>query len=92
MMIKFRTSCLVRFYPILSQDTTREERLVKEGFTIFPTFLHPKSNGEIKLKTTDPMDQPLIDPNYFDHPYDVKAMIKVATWKRHFKNNDYHKE
>ena len=78
-MTTFLTFYLVRFYPILSQDTTREERLVKEGFSIYPTFLHPKSIGEIKLKTTNPMDQPMIDPNYFDHPYDVKAMIKVAT-------------
>ncbi|XP_072045754.1 uncharacterized GMC-type oxidoreductase Mb1310-like [Amphiura filiformis] len=65
-----------KFQPILSQNMPREERLVKEGFTIFPIFIHPKSVGEIKLASADPMAQPFIDPNYFDHHYDVKAMIK----------------
>ncbi|XP_072045748.1 uncharacterized GMC-type oxidoreductase Mb1310-like isoform X2 [Amphiura filiformis] len=65
-----------KFYPILSQDMPHEERLLKEGFTIFPTFLHPKSTGDVKLASTDPMTPLSIDPNYFDHPYDMNAMIK----------------
>ncbi|XP_072045753.1 alcohol dehydrogenase [acceptor]-like isoform X2 [Amphiura filiformis] len=65
-----------KFYPILSQDMPRKERMEMKGFTIAPTFLHPKSTGEIKLSSADPMAPPIIDPNYFDHPYDMKAMLK----------------
>ena len=66
-----------RYFPVLSYDTTTEEREKKEGFTIFPTFLHPKSIGEIKLKSSDPLIAPSIDPHYFEDPYDVQAMIEV---------------
>lgn len=39
-------------------------------------LLHPKSNGTIRLRSADPFDPPLIDPNYFDHPDDVKDFLK----------------
>lgn len=65
-----------KYFPVLSYDTTTEEREKKEGFTIFPTFLHPKSIGEIKLKSSDPLIAPSIDPHYFEDPYDVQAMIE----------------
>lgn len=45
-------------------------------FTVVPILLHPKSKGSIRLQSDDPFDPPLIDPNYLDHPDDVKTMLK----------------
>jgi choline dehydrogenase-like flavoprotein len=35
-----------------------------------------KSVGEIRLASASPWDKPIIDPKYFSHPDDIKAMIE----------------
>ncbi|XP_062566969.1 glucose dehydrogenase [FAD, quinone]-like [Saccostrea cucullata] len=45
-------------------------------FTALPILLHPKSKGTIRLQSDDPFDPPLIDPNYLDHPDDIKTFLK----------------
>ncbi|GIX69232.1 glucose dehydrogenase [Caerostris darwini] len=37
--------------------------------------LQPKSRGTIRLKSNNPYDPPLIDPNYLEDPRDVKDMV-----------------
>ncbi|GIZ00762.1 glucose dehydrogenase, partial [Caerostris extrusa] len=37
--------------------------------------LQPKSRGTIRLKSNNPYDHPLIDPNYLEDPRDVKDMV-----------------
>ena len=46
------------------------------GFTVNSTFLRPRSRGTIKLKSSNPLDQPLVDPNYLDDPHDRKMALK----------------
>lgn len=43
---------------------------------IIPTALHPKSRGYIKLKSTDPMDHPLIFGKYLTDPADVATLVE----------------
>jgi choline dehydrogenase-like flavoprotein len=45
-------------------------------FSTIPVLLHPKSKGTIRLQSSDPFDPPLIDPNYLDHPDDVKTLLR----------------
>lgn len=47
-----------------------------ETFTIVSILLHPQSRGMISLKSADPFDPPIIDPNYLDHPDDIKTLMK----------------
>jgi choline dehydrogenase-like flavoprotein len=42
------------------------------GVTLNAAYMRPKSRGTIKLKSADPADAPLIDPNYFSEPEDLK--------------------
>jgi choline dehydrogenase-like flavoprotein len=35
------------------------------------------SRGSVKLSSADPLAPPLIDPNYFSHPYDVRMAIEA---------------
>lgn len=41
-----------------------------------PTYLLTKSTGYIALRTSDPLDDPVIQPNYFQDPRDVLAMVE----------------
>ncbi|XP_076078478.1 glucose dehydrogenase [FAD, quinone]-like [Mytilus galloprovincialis] len=45
---------------------------------IFPLLLHPKSIGSIKLKSKDPFDHPLINPNYLSQQDDVDILIEAV--------------
>lgn len=42
---------------------------------IYPTLLHPKSRGEIRLNDSDPKSFPEIITNYYQHPDDTKTLL-----------------
>ncbi|XP_062616582.1 glucose dehydrogenase [FAD, quinone]-like [Saccostrea cucullata] len=46
------------------------------SFLVQCILLHPKSRGRIQLQSSDPFDPLRIDPNYLDHPYDMKMLLK----------------
>ncbi|XP_069680583.1 glucose dehydrogenase [FAD, quinone]-like [Periplaneta americana] len=48
----------------------------KSGFTIFPIVLRPYSTGRVMLKDKNPKSSPLIYPNFFSDPRDMKLLIK----------------
>ncbi|KAJ8873255.1 hypothetical protein PR048_026889 [Dryococelus australis] len=53
----------------------------RDVFGIFPMILRPKSRGYLKLRSKNPMEYPLIFPNYLTHPNDVAVMregVKTA--------------
>lgn len=52
------------------------QRYKDRNIGTFSMLLHPKSKGTIRLQSSDPFDPPLIDPNYLDHPDDVKAFLR----------------
>jgi len=48
----------------------------REGLTIFPVLLHPRSRGTVRLRSSDPEDPPLINPNYLSEEVDVKILAE----------------
>lgn len=52
----------------------------QECFTILPVLLKPRSKGYITLRSKDPYDKPIIDPNYFAHPDDLESMGEAMTF------------
>ena len=46
---------------------------------MIPAIMHPKSRGRITLRTVDPFDHPDIDPNYLNHPDDVRTVAAGNT-------------
>uniref|UniRef100_A0A6M2D3Z6 Putative glucose dehydrogenase ovary overexpressed n=1 Tax=Rhipicephalus microplus TaxID=6941 RepID=A0A6M2D3Z6_RHIMP len=46
------------------------------GFALAPVMNRPESRGFVKLSTTDPFDQPIIDPRYMTHPQDIKVAVE----------------
>lgn len=54
----------------------RPEIVPKYGFTLLPTLLHPVSAGELRLRSADPFDKPLIDPRYLENPADLRVLVE----------------
>ncbi|KAL1129800.1 hypothetical protein AAG570_012744 [Ranatra chinensis] len=46
----------------------------RDVFGVFPMMLRPKSRGVIRLRSNNPLQYPLIYPNYLTHPDDVKVL------------------
>ncbi|XP_045620582.2 L-sorbose 1-dehydrogenase [Procambarus clarkii] len=44
------------------------------GFLFLSTCLHPKSRGQVRIVSRDPLHPPSIQPNYLHHPYDITCM------------------
>ncbi|HNB26103.1 MAG TPA: GMC family oxidoreductase N-terminal domain-containing protein [Alphaproteobacteria bacterium] len=51
-------------------------KLRNTGVTLNSAFLHPRSRGTVRLASADPSAAPLIDPNYWDDPYDREMSLK----------------
>lgn len=47
-----------------------------DGYTIAPCVLHPKSRGYIALRSSNPEEAPIIQPNYFAEKEDMQALIE----------------
>ena len=68
-------------------DEVAEEYLTSEpnedGFTTLISTTHPKSVGNIKLRSTDPFDYPIIDPQYLTDKRDIDDFIAgVREWEK----------
>lgn len=46
------------------------------GYSILPTLLKPKSRGYVSLRSKNPLDPPIIQPNYLSEEYDLRTLIK----------------
>ncbi len=59
-------------------------RIKGHGVTINTCNLRPKSIGEVTLRSADPTDRPLINPNFCGDPegYDWKISIEGFKWGR----------
>lgn len=45
------------------------------SFSIDPVLLRPRSRGRLWLRSRDPHEQPMIDPNYLSHPDDIATIV-----------------
>ncbi|XP_049269277.1 L-sorbose 1-dehydrogenase isoform X3 [Rhipicephalus sanguineus] len=48
----------------------------RPGFRAITILNRPRSRGSISLRSKNPYEHPNIDPNMFEHPYDVKALAQ----------------
>jgi choline dehydrogenase-like flavoprotein len=49
-----------------------------DAYAIRPTLLHPKSRGEVRLRSADPFDPPRIRYNFLTHPEDLPTLVEGA--------------
>ncbi|SOE23543.1 choline dehydrogenase [Spirosomataceae bacterium TFI 002] len=51
---------------------------LEDGYTILPTLLKPKSRGFVKLASTNPSDQPIIQPNFLEAEEDRMVLLNAG--------------
>lgn len=71
------------------QGSGIEKGIVKidgAGVTLNSAFMRPRSRGTVRLASPNLDDAPLIDPNYWDDPYDVEMSLKGLQMARDILN------
>jgi choline dehydrogenase len=58
------------------------QQIKGHAFTFGPTLLHPHSRGEIKLRSSNPLDAPSIRANYYADSRDMDVMLEGAKLAR----------
>ena len=46
------------------------------GITLNSYTVRPKARGTVRLRSADPSDPPLVDPNFLGHPDDLKTSVE----------------
>ena len=65
-------------YPVPNQDEDKLHMVDKRSaLTVFPTLIYPKSRGEVRLASNDPLASPLIDPGYLSDSADTEFLIEA---------------
>jgi choline dehydrogenase len=48
----------------------------RDGYTILPTLLKPRSRGHLSLRSANPADYPAIQPNFLSEEHDLKILVE----------------
>jgi len=62
------------FVPLIYSDSGRQ-MLDEHGAQAMCNVCRPQSRGTVTLRSADPYDAPVIDPNYFSDPYDRRTLV-----------------
>ncbi|HVJ37147.1 MAG TPA: choline dehydrogenase [Stenotrophomonas sp.] len=78
-----RADIQLHFVPAMLDDHGRH-RLPGDGYTLHACFLRPRSRGRLRLRSTDPLAAPAIDPAYLsdDEGFDLRMMLECARLSR----------
>ncbi|MGV3490227.1 MAG: GMC family oxidoreductase [Devosia sp.] len=61
--------------PIVYQDRDVSKAKPTWGVTLTSCVLRPKARGTVRLRSADPAAQPLVDPNFFGDPEDLRLTL-----------------
>jgi choline dehydrogenase-like flavoprotein len=72
----------VQFHFLPGSGLEHGLKQIRNGVTLNSALMRPKSRGSVQLKSSDPFEKPLIDPNYWGDAYDVEHSIKAFKLNR----------
>jgi len=73
------TQASVQIYcvPTIAYASTAADAVPEvDGIKLHVTLLRPQARGSLSLRSPDPADPPLVDPNYLGDPRDLKQLIE----------------
>ena len=65
-------------FGLMCYDMAKRKPHHLPGVTVYCNVAKPKSRGEIRLRSADPADKPVIDHRLLGHPDDIATMISGA--------------
>lgn len=72
-------------YPSPNQDAPGRPTVdTRPAITVQPTLIYPKSRGQMRLRSADPTDDPIIDPHFLEEPEDLEFMMRAIELTREF--------
>ncbi|HEX2527962.1 MAG TPA: GMC family oxidoreductase N-terminal domain-containing protein [Geminicoccus sp.] len=68
--------------PIVHVDRDISDVDDGDGITIASCLLRPKARGTVRLRSSDPRDQPRVNANFFGHPDDLRLTLASMRFAR----------
>jgi choline dehydrogenase len=74
----------IQFYcvPTVYLDRDVMDAEPTHGVTLNSCLLRPKARGSVRLASPDPRDPPIVDPQFFGHPDDLRITIASLRFAR----------
>ncbi len=64
-------------YPAPNQDLPVRYKVdTRPSWSVFSTLIRPRSRGTVRLASADPLEAPVIDPNYLAEPDDLRVLVE----------------
>lgn len=79
----------IKLYCVQIMYTDRDTKDIKpsHGLTLTSCILNPKSRGDVKLKSSNPLDLPSINPNFLSDKEDLSLMVESVKFARDVVNS-----
>lgn len=68
------------FLSLLSPDYPEAGPPRRHGITLTSYINRPESRGEIRLASANPLDRPIVDPNYLQAAEDLRCAVAGVRW------------
>jgi choline dehydrogenase len=72
------------FLMLLASDYPEAGPPVRHGITLTSYINRPRSRGEVRLASSDPLDRPVIDPGYLSEADDLRCAVSGVRWNLRF--------
>ncbi len=67
---------------VLDEDPEKRAKVVLPGFQLDVNQMQPQAIGNLRLRSNNPVDYPLMDPAYLSTEKDCRDMIDAVRWAR----------
>ena len=68
------------FFPAMPTPYPEAGSSSRHGMTFVSSVNRPHSHGEVTLASANPLDRPMINPNYLSDPEDMKVAVAGVRW------------
>ena len=74
----------IKLYCVPIMYTDRDTTGIKpdHGLTLTPCIMNPKARGEVKIKSSNPLDLPLVNPSFLSHEEDIQTLLEAVKLAR----------
>ena len=68
--------------PIMYSDRDTKGIKPDHGLTLTSCIMNPKARGNVRIQSSNPLDLPLVNPNFLSHEDDIKTLLEAVKLAR----------